>query len=243
MLDCEQPSVLFDRATTWMLAHKVFLPGCTTLERFVARLRSRVQNRLWKLLGHGITDEQRTRLEDLLTVPPQGRSSWLDKLRSGPVHISSRSLVLAIRRLQVVRDLNIKLPATGVSSSRLASLARFAGTAKVTAIGRLPPVRRLATWVAFVHCLEATAQDDAIEVLDMLLHELFSNAAKADKKTRLRSLKDLDQAAIAWRGMYSMANVVNCVNATGKVRKISWEPLGWWLTSLCCGTRSISMPC
>lgn len=191
----EQPSVLFDRATTWMLAHKVLLPGCTTLERFVARLRSRVENRLWKLLGHGITDEQRTRLEDLLTVPPQGRSSWLDKLRSGPVRISGRSLVHAIRRLQVVRDLNIKLPATGVPSSRLSSLARFAGTAKVTAIGRLPPVRRLATLVAFVHCLEATAQDDAIEVLDMLLHEFFSNAVKADKKTRLRSLKDLDQAA------------------------------------------------
>ena len=34
-----------------------------------------------------------------------------------------------------------------------------------------------------------------IEVLDMLLHEFFSNAAKAYKKTRLRSLKDLDRAA------------------------------------------------
>jgi hypothetical protein len=56
-------------------------------------------------------------------------------------------------------------------------------------------VRRLATLVAFIHCLEATAQDDVIEVLDMLLHEFFSNAAKADKKARLRSIKDLDQAA------------------------------------------------
>lgn len=72
----ERPSVLFDRATTWLLAHKVLLPGCTTLERFVAHLRNRVENRLWKLLGRGITDEQHKRLEDLLTVPPQGRSSW-----------------------------------------------------------------------------------------------------------------------------------------------------------------------
>jgi len=54
----------------------------------------------------------------------------------------------------------------------------------------------LATLVAFIHCLEATAQDDVIEVLDMLLHEFFNNAAKADKKTRWRGIKDLDQSAI-----------------------------------------------
>lgn len=191
----ERPGVLFDRATTWLLAHKVLLPGCTTLERFVARLRNRVEDRLWKRLGRGVTDEQRRRLEDLLTVPPQSRSSWLDQLRSGPVRVSGRALVQALQRLQAVRDLGIRLPATGVPPNRIASLARFAGAAKVTAISRLPPVRRLATLVAFVHCLEATAQDDALEVLDLLLHEFFSDAAKADKKARLRGLKDLDQAA------------------------------------------------
>ncbi len=191
----ERPGVLFDRATTWMLAHKVLLPGCTVLERFVARLRSRVENRLWIRLGQNITDAQRTQLEDLLTVPPQGRSSWLDKLRTGPVRVSSRSLKQAIHRLQSVRDLNIKLPNTGIPSSRIWSLARFASAAKVTAISRLPPVRRLATLAAFVHCLEATAQDDVIDVLDILLHEFFTKAMKVDQKMRLRSIKDLDQAA------------------------------------------------
>jgi len=191
----ERPGVLFDRAMAWLLAHKVLLPGCTTLERFIARLRNRVEDRLWKRLGRGITDEQQTHLEDLLTAPTEGRSSWLDKLRSGPVSVSGPALVRAIRRLQTVRDLGIRLPSTGVPPSRLASLARFAGAAKVTAISRLPPQRRLATLVAFVHCLEATAHDDVIEVLDILLHEFFNDAAKADQKARLRGLKDLDQAA------------------------------------------------
>jgi len=193
----EQPGVLFDRATTWMLAHKILLPGCTALERFIARLRNRVANKLWKRLGQGITKAQRIRLENLLIVPPDGHRSWLDKLRKGPVRVSGRSLVQAIKRLQTVRDLDIQLTAPrGVPSSRLASLARFAGTAKTTAIKRLPKNRRLATLVAFIHCLEATAQDDVIEVLDTLLHEFFSAAAKADTKARLRSIKDLDQAAI-----------------------------------------------
>jgi len=140
----EQPGVLFDRATAWLLAHRILLPGCTTLERFVARLRNRVEARLWKRLGRGITDEQRARLEDLLTVPPQGRSSWLDKLRSGPVRVSGRALVHAIHRLQTVRDLGIRLPATAVPPSRLAALARFAGIAKVTASAAC---RRCAAWL------------------------------------------------------------------------------------------------
>ncbi len=191
----EQSGVLFDRATTWMLAHKVILPGATSLERFVARLRSRVESRLWKLLVRDVTDQQKNRLEDLLKVSPEGRSSWLDKLRTGPVRVSGPALVRTIRRLQTVRDLGIELPKTGIPSSRLAALARFAGTARVTAISRLPGVRRLATLVAFIHCLEATAQDDVIEVLDMLLHEFFNDAVKADKKARLRGIKDLDRSA------------------------------------------------
>ena len=65
----ERPSALFDRATTWMLAHKVLLPGATTLERFVAKLRHRVDVRVWRVLASGISPPQQRRLEDLLRVP------------------------------------------------------------------------------------------------------------------------------------------------------------------------------
>jgi TnpA family transposase len=112
------------------------------------------------------------------------------------VTVSGPALVQALLRLHSVRELGIKLPATArIPATRVAALARFAGAAKASAVLRLPNPRRLATLVAFVHCLEATAQDDALEVLEALLRELFGDASKADKKARLRTLKDLDQAA------------------------------------------------
>lgn len=192
----DRPSVLFERATAWLVTHKVLLPGCSTLERYIARLRSRVEERLWRSLAHGIGGEQQTRLESLLAVPPGSRSSQMDRLRTGPVTVSGPSLVQTLLRLRSVRELGIKLPAAArIPATRVAALARFAGAAKASAVLRLPNPRRLATLVAFVHCLEATAQDDALEVLEALLRELFGDAIKADRKARLRTLKDLDQAA------------------------------------------------
>ena len=192
----DRPTVLFERAVTWLVTHKVLLPGSSTLERYIARLRSRVEERLWLALGRGISSEQQGRLESLLLVPLGSRSSPLDQLRKGPVMVSSRSLVIALMRLHSVRELGIRLPAAArIPATRVAALARFAGAAKVSAILRLPNPRRLATLVAFVHCLEASAQDDGLEVLEVLLRELFGDAIKADKKSRLRTLKDLDQAA------------------------------------------------
>ncbi len=192
----DRPSVLFDRATSWMLAHKVLLPGASVLERFVARLRERVDARLCHLLGRQLSGAQQTQLEALLQVPPGARYSPLDRLRSGPVRVSGPSLVRALERLRDVRNLGIAIPDNvAIPPSRIAVLARFADKAKVSVVDRLPENRRWATLVAFIHTLEASAQDDALEVFEMFVNEVFSDAQTEDRKTRLRSLKDLDALA------------------------------------------------
>ena len=192
----ERPSVLFERATTWLLTHKVLLPGRSTLERFVASVKSRVEERLWRRLGTRLSPAQHERLEQLLSVPTGSRYSLLDRLRSGPTRVSGPALIQTLMRLREVRELGIDLPTVShLPASRVTALARFAGAAKASAVSRLPEVRRLATLVAFVHCLEATAHDDAVEVLEMLLRDVFATARKEDRKTRLRTLKDLDRAA------------------------------------------------
>ncbi|CAG7856584.1 hypothetical protein MCAMS1_01126 [biofilm metagenome] len=192
----DRPSILFERTVTWLVTHKVLLPGCSILERHIARLRNRVEERFWHLLVRGLTREQKARLNNLLAIPAGSRKSNLDNLRKCPVRVSSVSLVESLYRLQDVRDLGIRLPVvTNIPAGRIAALARYANTAKVSALSRLPEFRKLATLVAFVYCLEATAQDEALEILEMLLDALFNNAIKADRKARLRSLKDLDKAA------------------------------------------------
>ncbi|HTF64358.1 MAG TPA: Tn3 family transposase [Edaphobacter sp.] len=193
----DRPSVLFDRATAWLIAHKVLLPGVTVLERHVTRLRTRVEERVRSMLTRSISQESKAKLESLLSVPEGGHHSLLDRLRKGPFRRSAPELVRALERVEEVRSLGIEFAVSDrIPPGRLQALARFARSATPMAIQRLAESRRLAALVAFVCNLEACALDDALDLLDILITEIFSDAERAGNKARLRTIKDLDAAAI-----------------------------------------------
>ena len=196
----DRPSVLFDRALSWLLANKVLLPGLTVLERAVARVRARANERLWRGLTARITPEQRARLESLVTVPEGGRQSLLDRLRDGPVLQSPAELARAVVRLQEVQALAANLPGVEqLPPGRVQSLARFAAASKAQAVARLPDDRRIATLLAFIRTLESSAHDDVLDLFDVVVTRIFSDAATVGQKARLRTIRDLDGAALKLR--------------------------------------------
>ena len=60
----------------------------------------------------------------------------------------------------------------------------------------MPEERKLAVLTAFVKAQEIIALDDAIDVLDLLITDITREAKKIGQKKRLRTLKDLDRAAL-----------------------------------------------
>jgi len=71
--------------------------------------------------------------------------------------------------------------------------------ARAQAVARMPLERRTATLLAFVRTLEASAQDDVLDLFDIVVSTLFTDAAKVGKKARLRTIRDLDAAALQLR--------------------------------------------
>lgn len=196
----DRPSVLFDRAVAWLLEAKVLLPGRSVLERAVARVRVRATDRLYKLLIGAMTPEQRTRLGSLVAVPQGERQSPLDRLRDGPYTQSGREISRAVDRLEEIRSLANGLPSIDrLPPGRVTALARFASAAKAQAVSRMPDDRRAATLLAFIRTLEASAGDDVIDLFDAVTTSMVSEAATAAKQARLRSLRDLDAAALKLR--------------------------------------------
>jgi hypothetical protein len=135
----DRPSALFDQATAWLVTHKILLPGASVLERAIARVRVRVNSRLWRLLAARITTDQKKRLDALTVVPENARQSPMDRLRSGPTLQSVPELARALKRLDEIRRLAAGLPRTDrLPKTRILALARFANAAKAQAVARMP---------------------------------------------------------------------------------------------------------
>ena len=199
-LTAERPSVLFDRATAYLVEHKILLPGVTTLTRLVAQVRDRAQGRLWRRLAAVPSATQRDALESILAVDPKTRQTALDGLRRAPTRPSIRGFHYALDRLDQLRAFgaagwNLR----AIPPTRLTALARHAATVRAQALDRMPPDRRLATLVAFVVVFTMRAQDDVIALFDRYLTELSARTQRRSDKKRLRTLRDLDAAARALR--------------------------------------------
>jgi TnpA family transposase len=220
-VSAERPSLLFDLATAWLVERKVLLPGVTVLAREVAQARDRAAARLWRVLANAPNARQRERLEALLVVPEGARQSHLDRLRRTPTRVSGPSLIAALRRLEEIRTLGVAaLDLSRIPAGRLKALARHAATSWAAVIARMPSDRRVATLLAFARAFEATALDDALDLLDLIITDLLAQARLAGEKERLRTLGDLDTAALQLRDVCTVLLDEACSSA--QVRSLAF---------------------
>ncbi|EGV45309.1 transposon Tn3 transposase, partial [Escherichia coli XH001] len=188
---------MFDFATAWLLQNKVLLPAASTLTRVIGEIRERATRRLWRKLAALPNRWQAAQLAGLLEIPEGQRLSVMEHLKRGPVTISGPAFTEALERYTRLRSLEFScLNFTGLPAIQLRNLARYAGMASVKYISRMPEERRLAILTAFVKAQEISALDEAVDVLDMLILNITREAKKTGQKKRLRTLKDLDRAAL-----------------------------------------------
>jgi TnpA family transposase len=221
-LSAERSTVLFDLTTARLIERKILLPGVTALTRLIARVRDRASSRLWRFLARLPSAAQRTRLEALLVVGAGDRLSPLERLRRSPTRISSPAIVDALNRLSEIRSLGVShLEMSRVPSGRIKALARHAAAAWAASIARMPPERRIATLVAFAHVFEAVAQDDALDLLHQLITQCLARAEQTGEKERLRTIHDLDAAAIRLNVVCKVVLDPQCED--GRLRSMIFE--------------------
>jgi hypothetical protein len=96
----------------------------------------------------------------------------LERLRAAPTRRSPTELIRGLERLDAIRARTIRpiIPAS-FPSVLLLRLARFGQRVQPAILARMPEPRQTATLFALLHNLEATAQDDTLDLFEALAAE------------------------------------------------------------------------
>ena len=220
----------------------MLLPGATTLTRLISQIRERASVRTWRRLAALPSDEQCAQLEALLEVPDGERRSPFDRLRRSPRRISSAAMRSALQRYRQLRHLGIRgLDFSSIPPGRLKALARYAATGWAPSIARMPDERRRATLVAFAYAYEAETLDDALDLLDLLITDIAASAKRRGVKKRLRTLEDLDKAALELADVCSVLLDEDCPDS--EVRTVVFAKLSKeHLTAAVATTYAVARP-
>ena len=202
LLGDERPIVLFDLCTARLAGRHVILPGATTLAQLIVRVRERVATRLYRELTRRLTEEQRTSLEHLLVIPDGDRLTPLERLRTPPTRTTSTGLMAALERIEAVRAIGVSgVALSDIPAVRLTALSRHALIAWSQHLAKLSAPRRSATLLAFAQHIERSATDDVLDLFDALMNSLGIKGERTRRKERLRTLRDLDGAALLLRDL------------------------------------------
>lgn len=188
----EKPIVLFDLATNRCVENKVILPGVTTMERLIAQIYERANDRLWKKLAILPSSLEKRNLLAILNLDLKSRKTILDNLQHQSLVASPNGVIKALERLNAIRLLsNSNWDISKIPNCKIQKIAKYVSVVRSQIISRMPPDKRLAHLVAFVIHFIKKSQDDTISLLDKYLSELFKKTSNKGKKKRLQKGKDL----------------------------------------------------
>jgi hypothetical protein len=189
-----RPALLFDEAVAHLMAQRVILPGLSVLERLVARTVRRAELRAQRLLCAALDPSQQSALEAIL-VPDEDEFAPLDQLESRPTSISSVGICHAAHLIADIQALNCNaVDVSRVPARRIQRLAQYASVAGRSALTSMDRQQRVATLLAYVRVRHTTTTDDALDLLDLVVGKMITDARSCAKDER-RKLRDAFPAA------------------------------------------------
>lgn len=166
------------------LRHKhTILPTLDVVERVCAEALTRANRRIYDTLAEPLSDSHRHRLDNLLKLRDNNKTTTLAWLRLSPVKPNSRHMLEHIERLKVWQALDLPIGVDRlIHQNRLLKIAREGGQMTPADLAKFEPQRRYATLVALAIEGMATVTDEIIELHDRILGKLFNDAKKRHQK-------------------------------------------------------------
>jgi len=163
---------------------RVIVPSARVIDRLRGEALARGTRAFYQRLTEGVDDGHRAHLDRLLIPRDEARTIVLTWLRQPPGEAKARNILAHLDRLRAIRD--VGLPADldrRVHHSRLTQLAREGAQMNVQHLRDLEGTRRYATLVAVLLDTQATIIDQALELNDKIIGQLFADAKRTHAAT------------------------------------------------------------
>jgi TnpA family transposase len=184
----DRGTALVEAALNEMRARAIVSPAITTVEELCWEARRDARESVQRKLTQDLSSEMRSRLDELLEVPPGESRAPLIWLREPPSSPGPKNFHKIVEKLDFVRDLGLPPnPGEGIHNNRLSQLAREGAKTTPQHLRRFDPDHRHATLVAYLSERSAILADEALDMHDRLVGEMLGKGEKArDENFRKR---------------------------------------------------------
>ncbi|GGD06144.1 Tn3 family transposase [Enterococcus wangshanyuanii] len=196
----EQTTLLADRFLNKCINEKIILPGLTTFERFISRIIDAVTKDIEQAIVNIPSKKEIERINQLTLFFMEGKTSLftvkLDALREPLKEPSYYEIKRGFQRIKEFASFSVDFwDFSQIPKGKIKLYAEYTAKAKSQSIQRMPESRRLAYLVSFIAEYRSVAMDELLLALEKYFTSIINLAKKKEQQERLRSLKDLDNAA------------------------------------------------
>jgi TnpA family transposase len=172
---------------------RIILPSIDVIERVCSEALTRGTRQMYEALITPLSPAHRNRLDALLSLREDTKSSGLMWVREPPGPPRPKHVLVHLDRLKTIHELHLPdgLEHT-IHQNRLMKLAREGGQMTAQHLRDLEPTRRYATLSAVVLDTRATLIDETIDLHDRFIGSLFSKAKRNHADRFQRSGKKIN---------------------------------------------------
>jgi TnpA family transposase len=201
----DDPAVLVGESEEWLRRERILLPVERTLDRLVTHARVVAEQKIHRTITSQLTPEHEGAFEELLEQPgseakvlpsasPSGRSSSFAWLKEPPRSAGEKSIKELARKLGMVQETRIEnIDLSDLNRNRVKRLARLGLSYHSPALRRFDKEKRWAIMAATLAELRERITDDMVEMLNILIRRIFSQAATDLAEFQAQNAKTINQ--------------------------------------------------
>jgi TnpA family transposase len=188
---------LLHECIDFLRKNKIILPAITTLEGMVWEAREMAEKKLFNMVSQSLSNEQKEKLEEIITSSPESNKTILGRLKEPPGHPSPETFLKVIDRLEYIRGIELEtVNISHLHRNRLLQLSRLGSRYEPYAFRDFQENKRYSILTVYLLQLTQELTDKAFEIHDRQILSLLSKGRKALEEIQKQNGKKLNEKVI-----------------------------------------------